>query len=818
MDPGNWATDLEGGSKFGYQLVWVLVMANGMAILFQTLSARLGVVSGRDLAQACREVYPRPISMALWVLCEIGIAACDLAEVLGAAIALNLLFQLPLLTGVMVTVADTLLLLWLQQSKMRALEGLVLRMIVIVTACLGMEIFLARPMAGEIVKGIVPRLTRDNLYIVIAMMGATVMPHNLYLHSALVQSRRIGKTSEAKRTACRYNLVDTLLALNGAMFVNIALLVLAAAVFFHRGQIVTEIHQVTQMLEPALGTSAASIIFAVALLSVGQASALTGTMAGQIVMEGFLDFRMRAWLRRLVTRLLAILPAVFTIYFYGESGVFRLLIFSQVLLSMQLPFAMIPLLHFTGDRRLMGEFANSRWLHRGAGFVAGVIVVLNIGWAAKYIAEWAAGSKSDQTVLLLILPLLAALLLLLFWLLAAPWRKQPATAGQPDTHSPGKPAPAYLEHVKTDDGQNLSEARFSVFLERLRGIAFIKDPQGRYVYVSSACSRLLGFDLEEVLHKTDDELWPPELAAVYKKNDQAVFLEGKSFEGIEPVLQNGEKRSWMMYKFPIVEGESQEVFLGGVGVEIAGREHIEERVLQSRKFELIGRMAGGIAHHFNNLLTVISGYTRMTLEDLGPAHGARERLEEVLSAADSAAHLTSQLLTFSRRQMLQYRDVDLNQVVLEAEPAVRRILGAGIQLKVDLSEGLARVKADAKYIERVIAALAFNARDAMKAGGGRLTIATANVQSGHLPCVKVSIQDTGTGMDEDTKMHLFEPFFTTKATGEGAGLGLSSAYGIVKQHGGEITVESRLGVGTRFDIFLPVLSVGTTEARAKLLG
>jgi manganese transport protein len=822
MDPGNWATDLEGGSKYGYQLVWVLVMSNGMAILFQTLSVRLGVVAKQDLAQACREAYPRPISLALWVLCEIGIAACDLAEVLGAAIGLNLLFQVPLLVGVLVTVADTILLLWMQQYKIRTMEALVLRMILIVSACLGMEIFLAKPSASEMMAGVIPRLNRENLYIVIAMMGATVMPHNLYLHSALVQTRHIGTSIEAIRRACRYNLVDTLLALNGAMVVNIALLVLAAAVL--HGVTITEIHQVTSMLEPALGTKAAVVMFAVALLSVGQASALTGTMAGQIVMEGFLNFKMQAWMRRLVTRLLAIVPAVFTIYFYGETGLFKLLIFSQVLLSMQLPFAVIPLVHFTGDRRRMGEFVSNRWLHGTSWIVAALIIVLNVGWAAKQMLDWSSTTAVDRTILLLMLPLFAAMLLLMAYVLLAPWLERLQTAGavtpsEPDTAAGGQQQPtAFLQQVKAGSEQHLSEARFDAFMQHLRGIAFIKSPQGRYVYFNGACSTLLGLNIDEALNKTDDQLWPPELASLYKKNDEAALGGGKTFEGIEPILQHGEIRSWLMYKFPIVDGETHQVFLGAVGVDTSGREQLEERVLQSRKFELIGRMAGGVAHHFNNLLTVISGYGQMALDELPPADKSRANLEEVLKAADGLATLTNQLLAFSRRQMLQLREVDLNQVVREAEPVLRRLLGDRIQLSLELSPNLAHVKADGKYIERVIATLAFNGRDAMKGTGGRLKIATSNVQSGRQPCVKLSIGDTGKGMDEATKLHLFEPFFTTKQTGEGTGLGLSSVYGIVKQHGGEINVASELGVGTTFDIVMPVIAAADADGRARIAG
>src|SRR5215472_12753934 len=306
MDPGNWATDLEGGARFGYRLLWVLVMSNAMAVLLQTLSARLGIISGRDLAQACRETYPRPITYALWVLCEIAIAACDLAEVLGAAIALNLLFHLPLLIGVAVTAADTLLVLWFQRFGIRIMEAFVLALIAVIAACFLFEIVLAKPEWSQMAGGLIPRLDAHSLYIAVAIVGATVMPHNLYLHSALVQTRRIGTSTADRRTACRYNLIDSAAALNGALLVNAAILVVAGTVFFRRGIVVTEIQQAHLLLTPLLGTTVASAVFAIALLASGQSSTLTGTLAGQIVMEGFLDIRMRPALRRLITRAIAI--------------------------------------------------------------------------------------------------------------------------------------------------------------------------------------------------------------------------------------------------------------------------------------------------------------------------------------------------------------------------------------------------------------------------------------------------------------------------------------------------------------------------------
>jgi manganese transport protein len=421
MDPGNWATDLEGGARFGYQLLWVLVMSNAMAILLQTLSARLGIVGGRDLAQACRETYPRLMNMALWGLCEIAVAACDLAEVLGAAIALNLLFHIPLLAGVLITAADTLLVLWFQSFGIRTIEAFVLSLIAVMAGCFCIEIFWAKPSVSELLTGLMPRLNRDSLYVAIGILGATVMPHNLYLHSALVQTRHIGHSEAAKRSACRYNLIDSAVALNGAMFVNCAILVLAAAVFFKRGIVVTQIQQAQVLLVPLLGTSLAGVLFAVALLCSGQSSTLTGTMAGQVVMEGFLNFRMRPWLRRLVTRALAIVPAAFTIYFAGDQSTFGLLILSQVILSMQLPFAIIPLIHFTNDRARMGSFANSAWVRVLAWSTAAVIVGLNLRLAALAIADWLAEAGAWRTVVwLATIPTAAVLLLLLLWVTMEP--------------------------------------------------------------------------------------------------------------------------------------------------------------------------------------------------------------------------------------------------------------------------------------------------------------------------------------------------------------------------------------------------------------
>lgn len=408
MDPGNWATDLEGGARFGYRLLWVLVASNLMALLLQTLASRLGIVTRLDLAQACRDEYPAAISYILWVLGEIAIIACDLAEVLGAAIGLNLLFHIPLLTGVLLTAADTLLILWFTRLGIRFIEAFVLALIAIVGLCFAFEIFFAHPSTSEVLSGLIPRLSSDSLYIAVGIFGATVMPHNLYLHSALVQTRRIGTTDEEKRQACKFNLIDSTVALNGALFVNAAILMVAAAVFFKRGIVVTEIQQAHQLLTPLLGTTAASVLFGLALLCAGQSSTLTGTMAGQIVMEGFLRFRIQPWLRRAITRFLAIVPAALTIVYAGEEGSYKLLILSQVILSLQLPFAVIPLVSLTSSRKRMGAFANPAWVRVAAWLSAIVILALNIWFLAGKGQSWIAGSGTAKVWVTLALFLAAA--------------------------------------------------------------------------------------------------------------------------------------------------------------------------------------------------------------------------------------------------------------------------------------------------------------------------------------------------------------------------------------------------------------------------
>ncbi|HTF45247.1 MAG TPA: Nramp family divalent metal transporter [Terriglobales bacterium] len=383
MDPGNWATDLAGGSKYNYTLLSVIMLSNLMAILLQALAIKLGVVTGRDLAQACRDHFSHPVALALWGGAEIAIAACDLAEVIGSAIALNLLFHIPLLLGVCLTALDVLLILFLQQRGFRFLEALIISLIGIISLCFGLEILFSRPsLIGLAHNFFIPSLQIIHdpgmLYIAIGILGATVMPHNLYLHSAIVQTRNFERTAAGKREAIRFSTIDSTVALSIALLVNAAILIVAAATFYRRGyNQVAEIQDAFKLLSPLLGVTAASTVFALALLASGQNSTLTGTLAGQVVMEGFLNIRIRPWLRRLITRGLAIVPAIIVTAFWGEQGTAKLLVLSQVLLSLQLSFAVVPLVMFTSDRRKMGEFVNPIWLQALAGTTAAVIVVLN---------------------------------------------------------------------------------------------------------------------------------------------------------------------------------------------------------------------------------------------------------------------------------------------------------------------------------------------------------------------------------------------------------------------------------------------------------
>jgi len=382
MDPGNWATGLAGGSRFGYALLSVILLSNLMAMLLQGLASKLGIVTGRDLAQACRDHYSRPVAFALWVLCEIAIAACDLAEVIGTAIALNLLFDIPLAWGIGITAVDVLIVLYLQNKGFRLLEALVIGLIAVVGGCFLFELFIARPDVVDVAVGFIPTTqiftNPEMLYLAIGILGATVMPHNLYLHSSIVQTRKYEETSAGKREAVRFAFIDSTIALTFALFINAAILIVAAATFYTSGNTeVAEIQDAYKLLTPLLGVAGASTIFALALLASGQNSTITGTLAGQIVMEGFLNLRIRPWLRRLITRAIAIVPAAIVAILYGESGTAKLLILSQVILSLQLSFAVFPLVRFTSDREKMGEFVNSTRLRMAAYTVAGVIATLN---------------------------------------------------------------------------------------------------------------------------------------------------------------------------------------------------------------------------------------------------------------------------------------------------------------------------------------------------------------------------------------------------------------------------------------------------------
>jgi len=393
MDPGNWATDLAGPSKFGYALLSVILISNLMAILLQSLCVRLGVATGRDLAQLCRDCFSPRVNFCLWVLCEIAIAACDLAELLGSAIAIQLLFGLPLVWGVCITALDVIVLLMLQHKGFRYVEALVIMLIATIGVCFATEILFAKPDVGGILWGYMPKLeilqNPEMLYIAIGILGATVMPHNLYLHSAIVQTRAWEETPKKKWEAIKFGTIDSTVALSFALFINSAILIVAAATFHFSGyQKVAEIQEAYQLLSPLLGVSAASAIFGLALLASGQSSTLTATLAGQIVMEGFLDLHLPPWLRRLATRLLAVIPALIGIIFFGEHSTSSLIVLSQVTLSLQLLFAVIPLVMFTNDQSLMGEFANPKWLKGSAWLVSAIIIGLNIWLLIQTFLTW----------------------------------------------------------------------------------------------------------------------------------------------------------------------------------------------------------------------------------------------------------------------------------------------------------------------------------------------------------------------------------------------------------------------------------------------
>ena len=436
MDPGNWATDLAGGSQFGYSLLWVLLMSNIMALLLQSLSARLGIVTQRDLAQASRETYSRPINYMLYFLAEVAIAACDLAEVLGMAIGLNLLFDISLINGVMITVLDTFLLLFLINKGMRKMEAFIIALVAIIGISFIFEMIFAQPEMGKVLTGLIPSLPSEAaLYIAIGIIGATVMPHNLYLHSSLVQTRKFDRSDKGIKQALKYNLIDSTIALNLAFFVNAAILILAAATFYKSGMFdVAEIQDAHRLLEPMLGTQWAPILFAVALIAAGQSSTITGTLAGQIIMEGYLNLRIQPWVRRIITRLIAIVPAVIVISIFGESVTGKMLILSQVILSLQLGFAIIPLIHFVSDKSKMKGFHISRATQIASWVIATIIVSLNAKLVFNEIQGWLETSENPIVLWLTVVPLAIGFLILLLYIVFMPF----FTKSKPniENHSP----------------------------------------------------------------------------------------------------------------------------------------------------------------------------------------------------------------------------------------------------------------------------------------------------------------------------------------------------------------------------------------------
>ncbi len=505
MDPGNWATDLAGGSKFGYSLIWVLLMSNLMALLLQGLAARLGIVRGRDLAQANRETYPKVVNMMLWILAEIAIAACDLAEVLGMAIGIQLLTGLPLIWGVSITVLDTFLLLYLQKLGMRKMEAFIITLVGIVAVCFLIQIILAKPAAGEMVMGLIPTFPgKEALYIAIGIIGATVMPHNLYLHSALVQTRKINRTDKGIKQALKFSRIDTAVALNIAFLVNAAILILAATIFFKTGNSqVAEIKEAHRLLPGFLG-NLAPILFAVALIAAGQSSTITGTLAGQIIMEGYLRLRINPIMRRLITRLLAIIPALIVIIIYGESEVDALLVFSQVILSLQLGFAIIPLIHFVSDKKTMGIFTIKPIIKIGAWLIASILIFLN----CKMLINEVAGIFGSAALLpkLLVIGVGLFFASLLIYILIHPLLKTKKKPGSiqmhPDAKSIGDlPIPHFNKIAVALD-----------FTENDKKLIAYALGQGRenttYLFihiVESASAKLLGKESDDFETRKDNE-------------------------------------------------------------------------------------------------------------------------------------------------------------------------------------------------------------------------------------------------------------------------------------------------------------------------
>lgn len=506
MDPGNWATDLQGGSKFGYALIWVLLMSNLMALLLQSLSARLGIVRGRDLAQANREAYPKYINFCLYILAEIAIAATDLAEVLGMAIGIQLLTGLPLIWGVSITILDTFLLLYLQKMGIRKMEAFIIGLVAVVAFSFLIEMFFAQPDLLELSAGFIPSIPNDEaLYIGIGIIGATVMPHNLYLHSALVQTRKINKTPSGIKQALKYNLIDSTVALNIAFFVNAAILVLAATAFFKTGNShVAEIKEAHQLLAPLLGSKWAPTLFAIALIAAGQSSTITGTLAGQIIMEGYLNLRINPWVRRLITRLLAIIPALIVILIYGEENIDALLILSQVILSLQLGFAIIPLIHFVSDKKTMGNFTIKLPTKIAAWLIASVLVYLNLKMLINETESIFQGDNVLNQIIIILLGLLFGALLL--YIILQPIIAKRSAANSIKLHA-DKPL---LEKLELPIFNKIAIALdFSEHDEKLLAFAVGQGNKNTsYVLihvVESATAKFLGTDTDDYETRADDD-------------------------------------------------------------------------------------------------------------------------------------------------------------------------------------------------------------------------------------------------------------------------------------------------------------------------
>ncbi|MEJ2422470.1 MAG: Nramp family divalent metal transporter [Acidobacteriota bacterium] len=518
MDPGNWATDLAAGAQFNYALIWVLLMSNLMAVLLQSLAARLGVVRGLDLAQACRAEYPSGVNFSLYILCEIAITATDLAEVIGSAIALQLLFGLPLIWGVVITAADTFALLFLSQFGIRKMEALIIGLITIIGGSFLIEIILARPDWGGVLSGFTPTLPNyPALFVAIGILGATVMPHNLYLHSSLVQTRKIGPTLKQKWDSIRLNTIDSAVALNMAFFVNAAILIMAAAVFYRTGHFkVAEIQDAYRLLEPILGAAVAPVAFAVALLASGQSSTITGTLAGQVVMEGFLNIRIQPWVRRLITRILAIVPSVLTILYFGERGTGTLLILSQVVLSLQLPFAIIPLIHFVSDRHTMGPFSVRLWIRILAWTTALVVVALNAELVWETLKGWILGAGHHAFwIELFVLPLVGLLALLLAYITFKPWIAKilPArrTEAEPGVHAPAdsleellKSYPEGRRYSRVAVALDFSGRDRRVLAETLRFLGDSRPDLALMHVTESAPARFLGKESGDIESQYDE--------------------------------------------------------------------------------------------------------------------------------------------------------------------------------------------------------------------------------------------------------------------------------------------------------------------------